>query len=468
MKYAGHLRFLQITASDLQILKEFRPVAETVAQQVAKGFYGQMGHSPEMMQIVQAHSSIERLSQSLARYFVSMFDGVIDDQYCAYREHVGRQHHRIGVVPQWYVTMMPVLGDRFVEAALQHFLGRLQSELTGDVQERLQGLAESMKPTRTLWGSRVPEAPLQLDYAAPAVAETCAKLEHLFRAFNRMMAFDQYVVLCQYMDGFERDLTQRQERVDQAVLDLRQAGRQVKDVAEGLAQGMQSAADAISQLSAATESQAMHTAAAKQEAQSASELGSEGEEIVRVTVQAAREILGAVRGVLEGAERSEQDSRSIESFSRDIREIADQTNLLALNAAIESARAGEHGRGFAVVAEEVRKLAAKAQSAAESISQLAERTIDGSQAMVQTAQRSQAQAEDVAARAEATAAKFAAIGKAATEVAAKMDDVTAMATDNAATVEELTAGIEEVTAQAGELLNLAQQLLQGVSSGADR
>ncbi len=56
--------------------------------------------------------------------------------------------------------------------------------------------------------------------------------------------------------------------------------------------------------------------------------------------------------------------REIQKVLKDIDDIAFQTNLLALNAAIEAARGSRNGSGWGVIAEEIRRLAARAASAA--------------------------------------------------------------------------------------------------------
>jgi methyl-accepting chemotaxis protein len=72
-------------------------------------------------------------------------------------------------------------------------------------------------------------------------------------------------------------------------------------------------------------------------------------------------------------EISAKNHKSVKEISEKIgiiNDIAFQTNILALNAAVEASHAGESGKGFAVVAQEVRKLAEKSKSAADSINSL--------------------------------------------------------------------------------------------------
>ncbi|EGO65268.1 methyl-accepting chemotaxis protein [Acetonema longum] len=107
-----------------------------------------------------------------------------------------------------------------------------------------------------------------------------------------------------------------------------------------------------------------------QAAMDTSKAAEEGRSVVATSLTKMQEIgqnTAVTQGLIADLSKS---SRYISEMIQLISAIAGQTNLLALNAAIEAARAGEQGRGFAVVAEEVRKLAAESNAAAQKIAVL--------------------------------------------------------------------------------------------------
>ncbi|MGD8867733.1 MAG: methyl-accepting chemotaxis protein, partial [Gemmatimonadales bacterium] len=201
-------------------------------------------------------------------------------------------------------------------------------------------------------------------------------------------------------------------------------------------------------------------------------------------VRQALELLLSLRAVVHDSvqqiEALESTYEQIAGFVKRITSIAEQTHLLSLNAAIEAAHAGHEGRGFAVVAEEVRKLAANADAAAQEVDETVSRLRDWVKDAVARMQDGEVQVvkvEDVARGAEGAldtiAAGLAKISRATDEalatvhhsltlldrVAGHVESVSTTATTHASRSQDVSAAVQEQSATAEEISASVAQLV---------
>ncbi len=161
------------------------------------------------------------------------------------------------------------------------------------------------------------------------------------------------------------------------------------------------------------------------------------------------------------------DTKTIESITALINEVADQTNLLSLNASIEAARVGEMGRGFAVVADEIRKLAEQSMQAVGNIENIIQTIVKRSDLMSEKAKEvdmvivSQQQAVDD------TVLLFQGIDKQVNEFMGQMNSITSEITEveqvkNATlnAMENIVAAVEEATAVNTNISESAQYQIE--------
>ncbi|GFZ76514.1 heme-based aerotactic transducer HemAT [Paenibacillus marchantiophytorum] len=97
------MSFIGLTDADLQLLKSKQAAFQLVVDKLVDELYAEIIRWPELVALIEKHSTIERLKETQRWYFLSMASGVIDEEYIKKRLFIGNVHSRIGLTTSWYL-----------------------------------------------------------------------------------------------------------------------------------------------------------------------------------------------------------------------------------------------------------------------------------------------------------------------------------------------------------------------------
>ena len=205
---------------------------------------------------------------------------------------------------------------------------------------------------------------------------------------------------------------------------------------------------AMEQMNAAVLEIAKNTGAAVEEADKARTKASNGESVVKHSVDSINTVQQDTRDLKDRMHELGKQAEAIGTVMTVISDIADQTNLLALNAAIEAARAGDAGRGFAVVADEVRKLAEKTMGATSEVGQAIKNIQDEARSSISIVEHTAGGLDKATEQVGKSGDSLLEIVQGISHTASQVADIATAAEQQSASCERLTSSLEDINRKA--------------------
>ena len=81
---------ISLTAEDLERIARFQVHALNAIEEIVNDFYKAIGEQAHLVAIIEKHSSVHALKQTLKQHILEMFDGQIDDAFVVKRQKFPR------------------------------------------------------------------------------------------------------------------------------------------------------------------------------------------------------------------------------------------------------------------------------------------------------------------------------------------------------------------------------------------
>lgn len=311
-KNALQLLFLSLEEEDITTLMRLKPIMEKNVGKIVDTFYGHIQEIPNLTMIIQEHSTIQRLKQTLEKYILDMVSGDIGEKYVVRRKVIGSVHNRIGLFPEWYIGAFSII---------QH-----------EVLQMLTRECNSSEEAQTYYYS-----------------------------FQKLCSFDMQIAIQTYIESYTssmmklNEIEEVQYRLNDSSCILASSAKQTAVSLADRDIQVQNMLAAIDEINVGSKAMITHVETGKSN--------------VARALKKVDDVVDLIEKVKGLTDELNANSLHIGQVVQTIRSISNQTNILSLNAGIEAARAGEHGKGFSIVAQEVRNLARKTEVSLDSIQQ---------------------------------------------------------------------------------------------------
>lgn len=317
-RFKEKLDFLALSRIRRESVGFLRKIYENNRQHILDNFYARLLEIPEFNQVINTHSTVERLKGLFDTHFISLFDDELDLDYVFKRRKIAYVHARIGVLPNWMISAYTLINQLIIPLIVK--------ELSRD-EEKMLDVLLSYDSLVTIDQQIILETYIEIQAGS------------VVNGLGEIITYNTQLDTIKELIEFQEIQQQEIVAADQLMHELDES---IEEIATSVGDISDQTKHAFKKLNQDLES--------LQQVSSILQTTDEGHKSMQEDIKRLVERVNSVAKLMEL-----------------IKKIADQTNLLALNASIEAARAGEAGKGFAVVAEEVRKLADDTSTSVKSI-----------------------------------------------------------------------------------------------------